>query len=114
MHSHAVDIRLNAGKKWAVNEAMKPHIELGRSALEAYIKEERTDHQELSKTLERHNQALIQSCTMTGKSHDELHKWLHPHMGLVDALSEARNEQKVSEIIKGLERSFQTYEDHFQ
>jgi hypothetical protein len=36
---------------------------------------------------------------MDGKSHDELHKWLHPHMALIESLQEAENDDAANKII---------------
>jgi hypothetical protein len=51
---------------------------------------------------------------MNGESHDELHKWLHPHIQLVDALSKAKNQEEADEIIAQLKESFQIYNTYFQ
>jgi hypothetical protein len=51
---------------------------------------------------------------MDGKSHEELHKWLHPHMQLIEDLGNADNDQQANEIIAQLNKSFQTYHNYFQ
>lgn len=57
---------------------------------------------------------LIGSCTMQGESHDELHKWLHPHIALIKKLEDAKD-PKVAEVIVGqIEQSFQTYQNYFE
>ncbi len=72
------------------------------------------DYKELGEQLGGQNKRLIKSCTMKGKSHDELHKWLHPHMQLVEALEDAENEQNANKTIKQLKESFQTFHNYFQ
>ncbi|MGB0918347.1 MAG: hypothetical protein ACPGU4_12210 [Flavobacteriales bacterium] len=114
-HSHEQEkIELNAGQKWKVNEEMKPHIEKGREMLSAYLTDGDTDYEKLAADLQEQNSKLIKSCTMDGKSHDELHKWLHPHLKLVKQLSDAENLEEANKITKELTVSFETYAKHFE
>src|SRR5690554_2302012 len=88
------ELELNNGEKWIVNEEMKPFVSKQEELLQTYIQTNQTDHQELARNLQEQNQQLIQSCTMTGKSHDELHKWLHPYMALLVDLEKARSKEE--------------------
>jgi len=108
------DINLNDGEKWKVNSEMKPHIERGNEMLDDFISENGTDYLQLAENLKAQNSALVKSCTMKGESHDELHKWLHPHLELTDQLSDAKSLDKAKEIIPQLEASFDTYENYFE
>ena len=56
----------------------------------------------------------MKSCTMKGESHDELHKWLHPHMELVEELSKAKTDEKANELVSQLRESYQSYNQYFQ
>lgn len=107
-------IELNDGKKWKVNEEMKPHIEAGRALLTTYLAEGGTDSKTLAAGLQEHNSKLIRSCTMDGKSHDELHKWLHPHLELVQELSKAQSADEVTRVTDKLEASYDLYDQHFE
>ena len=51
---------------------------------------------------------------MTGESHDELHKWLLPHIELINQLSLAENFNEAESVISQLEKSFQTYKSRFR
>lgn len=111
-HEHAAaSIELNNGQKWVVNAEMKPYILEGEQLLLNY---DGTDYKQLAEGLKAKNKGLIKSCTMDGKSHDELHKWLHPHMQLIDALDDAENKEDADKIIAELTSSFQTYHANFQ
>jgi hypothetical protein len=113
-HQHAEvspGIELDNGQKWQVNAEMTPYVQDAEKALSDYDNENYTA---LASQLTEKNQALINSCTMDGKSHDELHKWLHPHMELVKALSEAENTEKANQIVNEIKESFQTYNTYFQ
>ncbi|MDX9705319.1 MAG: hypothetical protein RBT46_06395, partial [Weeksellaceae bacterium] len=59
------------------------------------------------------NKKLIKSCTMEGQSHEELHKWLYPHIELLDALEVAENTESAAKIVEELQHSFATYHQYF-
>ena len=107
-------IELNNGEKWMVNEEMKPFVLKGNELVNTYVRENKTDFKTLAEQLKDQNNQLIQSCTMTGKSHDELHKWLHPHIELVENLAQATALNKANEIVKQLQHSYQVYGNYFQ
>ena len=104
-------IELNNGEKWKVNAEMTPFILEGKEILAKY---DNIDYKTLAKQLKEKNSGLIKSCTMDGKSHDELHKWLHPHMELIESLEKAENEQSANTVIEQLKKSFKTYSNYFQ
>jgi hypothetical protein len=71
------------------------------------------DYAVLSKKLLANIELLTSNCTMTGKAHDELHKWLLPYIDLVGELEAAKNEAKAAEFFKEVEKSFQTFNEYF-
>jgi hypothetical protein len=107
-------IELNNGARWLVNAEMKPFITESESILNTYISNGSADFKTLAKELADKNSGLIKSCTMDGKSHEELHKWLHPHMALIESLQEAENADTANKIISELKNSFEIYNQHFQ
>lgn len=107
-------IELNNGEKWVVNEEMKPFILKGEDLVQLYIQDEKTDFKSLTQQVKEQNSLLIKSCTMEGKSHDELHKWLHPHLELVEELEQAKNEDESVQIVQKLKHSYQQYHSYFQ
>ncbi len=106
-------IELNNGEKWAVNEEMKPFIDDAEKLLSAYIKKGDGDFHSLAEKLREKNQELIKSCTMEGKSHQELHKWLEPHLELVDELTDAQDAETANAIIAKLSDSYKLYNQYF-
>lgn len=106
-----VEIELNEGEKWTVNAEMKPYVMEAEQIISAY---DGGDHALLAEKLAEQNQALVKSCTMEGKSHEELHKWLHPHMELVSDLGEAESQEAADEIIADIKQSFGTYHKYFK
>jgi len=109
-HSEKEDtsISLNDGEKWKVNEEMLPHINKSEAIFNSF---EGDDYEKLSKDMMTHTNKLIQSCTMDGKSHDELHKWLHPHLELIKALG---NKEEGAEKYAGLKHSFEVFHTYFK
>lgn len=110
---HAETIELNSGAKWVVNEEMKPFVAKGELLVNKYVTAKLTDHQELAKQLKTENDALIKSCTMKGKDHDELHKWLAPHLGLVEELEKETDSAQAAETVNALQRSYALYHEFF-
>ncbi|MCZ2102314.1 MAG: hypothetical protein LC107_12360 [Chitinophagales bacterium] len=108
------DIELENGQKWAVNEEMKPFILNGEQLILNYIANEDTDYEKLAKGLVTENGNLIRSCTMQGKSHEELHKWLNPHILLTEDLEDAESSETAIFIVKKLAESYQMYHNYFQ
>ncbi|MCC2589643.1 hypothetical protein [Chryseobacterium sp. MFBS3-17] len=106
-------IELNNGEKWLVNEEMKPFVMKGEELVNAYIQDGKTDYKTLAEQLKDQNTQLIRSCTMTGKSHDELHKWLHPHLEIVKTLESETDEAKANQIVLSLQKSYQDYHHYF-
>lgn len=107
-------IELNNGTRWLVNAEMKPFITESESILNTYIANGSADFKTMAKELADKNSGLIKSCTMDGKSHEELHKWLHPHMALIESLQDAENADVANKIIAELKSSFEIYNQHFQ
>ena len=106
-------IELNNGKKWLVNEEMKPFVLKGEELVNTYIQDGKTDYKTLAEQLKDQNSQLIKSCTMDGKSHDELHKWLHPHLEIVKALENETDVTKVNGFVLQLQYSYQHYHQYF-
>ncbi|CAM4062491.1 hypothetical protein FLAN108750_08340 [Flavobacterium antarcticum] len=106
-------ITLNNGEQWVVNEEMKPFVMKSEAILDAYVKNNGTDYKKLAQDIKDQNDLLIKSCTMEGPSHDELHKWLHPHLELVGKLAETEDAAKAKEMVAELQTSYQMYHQYF-
>ena len=51
---------------------------------------------------------------MKGEAHGELHKWLVPHMNLIEALSNAGSTEEANRHVEHLQASFGLFEQYFQ
>lgn len=107
-------MNLNDGNKWLVNEEMKPYVEDAKTLLIDFKKNKSENYKELATALKNKNLQLIKSCTMKGQSHDELHKWLFPHIEKINELATANNTTEALKIIHQLENSFNIYDQYFQ
>lgn len=114
-HFNVVDgLFLNDGKKWLVNEEMKPHVLAGKESVQNFIDSEGSDYLALAESLKEHNQNLIKSCTMTGTPHDVLHEWLAPHLDLTKELEDAAdNKEEAEALVAKLQESYEEYENFF-
>ena len=106
-------IQMNNGSKWLVNNEMKPFVMKGEELVKTYIEKKQTDYKTLATKVKQQNEQLIKSCTMDGASHDELHKWLHPHLELTKKLENDTDVAHADATVKELERSYNSYHDYF-
>ena len=61
-HNTDLDIALNAGEKWMINDEMKPNIAKGEADLNDYIASNSTDYKSLAEKLKEADNSLISSC----------------------------------------------------
>lgn len=112
-HDESTEIELNNGEKWTVDKEMMVHIRNMEKDVASFAKSAEKDYETLSKKLLSNIDLLTSNCTMTGKAHDELHKWLLPYIDLVGELEKAENEVKAAEFFKEIEESFHTFNEYF-
>lgn len=113
-HESSDPLELDNGDRWVVNEEMKPYVAQGEALVDEFINDDKQDYRVLAEDVKEQNTQLILSCTMTGKSHDELHKWLHPHLELVDRLEKTTDEREAKNLVAQLQTSYEVYHQHFQ
>ena len=75
---------------------------------------EQKDYKSLAEKLQSNIDLLTSNCTLKGKAHDELHKWLLPYIDLVKELSEAKDETEASKQYENIQTSFTTFNQYFQ
>ena len=107
-------IELDNGQKWKVNEEMKPFVEEGKKILNEYIQNEDSDYTGLAAALSEQDNKLIESCTMEGKSHEELHNWLHPHLDIISDLESTKDTTQAKKLVEQLRASYVDFEKYFQ
>ncbi len=77
-HDENETIELNNGEKWKVDENMITHIRNMENDVSNFKGTTLTEYKTLSENLQKNVDLLTSNCTMKGKAHDELHKWLLP------------------------------------
>ena len=116
-HQHNAEIQtieLNNGEKWKVDANMITHIRNMKNDVISFAKVEQKDYKSLSEKLQSNIDLLTSNCTMKGKAHDELHKWLLPYIDLVKELSEAKDETEAEKQFQNIQTSFNTFNQYFQ
>ena len=112
--SNTPAIELNQGEKWKINAEMMPPLEASEKLILDFSASDNKNYQDLAKKLKENNQVLISSCTMKGKSHDELHKWLHPYIALLDTLEKSDDDREANQVFGKIEQSFEIFNKYFQ
>lgn len=107
-------IELNNGEKWKVDANMLVHIRNMENDVISFDKVEQKDYKSLGEKLQSNIDLLTSNCTMKGKAHDEMHKWLLPYIDLVKELSEAKNETEAEKQFQNIQTSFTTFNQYFQ
>ena len=94
---------------------VKPsNLTMVKNGVVSIAKVEQKDYKSLSEKLQSNIDLLTSNCTMKGKAHDELHKWLLPYIDLVKELSEAKDETEASKHFENIQISFTTFNQYFQ
>jgi hypothetical protein len=116
-HKHNAEIQtieLNNREKWKVDANMITHIRNMENDINSFANVEQKDFKSLAEKLQSNIDLLTSNCTMKGKAHDELHKWLLPYIDLVKELSEAKDETEASKQFENIQTSFTTFNQYFQ
>lgn len=116
-HSESSAIELNNGAKWTVVPDMMKFIKTMESDIQQFSGTETTDLKEFQKLgtgLQKNIDLLTSNCTMEGKAHDELHKWLVPYIDLVSEFNESKNSNEAFTNFEELKASFQTFNQYFE
>lgn len=113
-HSHQKNekINLNKGKKWKVDEKMMGYFRKMEKDLNEYDNSKDKDYNLLAWKLKESVNLLVSSCTMSGKAHDELHKWLVSYLDLVDKLNTS-SEATSKDTYEKLKSSFTEFNTFF-
>jgi hypothetical protein len=107
-------IKLNSGKKWKVVGKMLSYVRLMEKNMDEFKNLEDQDFAVLAANLQSNVDSLITNCTMTGQGHNELHKWLVPHIQLLEELSYTSNTPNAEEILRSIQVSFDTFNTYFE
>lgn len=116
-HSEIDSIELNNGAKWKVVSEMIVHIRNMESDINRFSETthpELKDFTQLGASLQKNVDLLTSNCTMEGKAHDELHKWLLPYIDMVDKLNKSKNNDEALRIFEEIKASYKTFNLYFE
>lgn len=108
------NIELVNNEKWEVNKEMMVHIKNMESDIEAVSNQSSPNYEELGSKLDENIGLLTSNCTMTGKAHDELHKWLHPFIDLVKELNAADSKEDQKQSFEAIQESMNEFNTYFK
>jgi hypothetical protein len=116
-HSENDSIELNNGSKWKVVPEMMKHIKNMESDINSFSETQQTelkDFTQLGLSLQKNIDLLTSNCTMEGKAHDELHKWLLPYIDMVEKLNKSKNSDEALQTFKEIKYSFKIFNLYFE
>lgn len=116
-HHHAKEgdvLKLNGEEKWVVNEEMMVNVRNIEKEVTSFSGTTMEDYAKLSKGLKTSISQITSSCTMTGESHDELHKWLLPHIEMVNEFADVQTVDNASVHYDHIKESFVTFNTFFK
>lgn len=116
-HTDNDSIELDNGAKWKVVPEMLAHIRNMESDINRFSETKHTelkDFTELGDRLQKNVDLLTSNCTMEGKAHDELHKWLLPYIDMVDNLNKSKDSNEASHIFEDINLSYKTFNRYFE
>lgn len=116
-HHHGEEIEhieLDNGKKWVVDKNMMVHIAKMQFYVSDFEKSNDKDYHNLALKLSKCIDSLTSSCTMEGKAHDELHKWLVPFIELNEKFLKAKDIRDSEVIYAEIKSSFEEFTKYFE
>ncbi|MFB5946428.1 hypothetical protein [Albibacterium profundi] len=103
-------VKLDNGEKWIANIETNEGIDNMLAMVKKEKSKETPDYVMLKERLDKEFNVLLEKCTMTGESHDQLHNYLLPLKAKIDKLDP--NSSK--EAIKEIENHLLTYYGYFK
>lgn len=114
LEKNTYNIELVNNEKWEVNKEMMVHIKNMESDIEAASHQPSPNYEELGSKLDENIGLLTSNCTMTGKAHDELHKWLLPFIDLVKDLNAADSKEDQKQSFEAIQESMNEFNTYFK
>lgn len=116
-HSESDSIELNNGAKWKVVPKMLKYIRNMESDINQFAETKHSDlkdYTQLGSSLRKNIDLLTSNCTMEGKAHDELHKWLVPYIDMVDKLNKSKDNNEAFHNFEEIKSSYKTFNLYFE
>jgi hypothetical protein len=107
-------IETDHGKKWKVDAAMMAHIQKMEEGLRSFSGSSLPEFKTLAQQTNGHLNELTSFCTMSGRAHDELHKWLVPFLDLATDFEKAENETAAASKLTAIKKQMEVFHQYFE
>ncbi len=108
------NLELNNGKKWVMPGPMMAHMRTVEKAVGEFSAAPQADHALLASEIQQNLGRLVTGCTMEGKAHDELHKWLMPFLGLSADYSKASDPRIQQQKLREMQQALLVFNEYFE
>jgi hypothetical protein len=112
--AHGPPLELNHGKKWIVPSPMMEQVRTIEKAVRDLDAAPTKNHAALAAAIREHLGQLVTKCTMEGKAHEELHKWLMPFLGLSEAYFKATDPSVQEKKFREVQQSLAVFNEYFE
>jgi len=113
-HHETGEVLLNDGKKWEANLETTEGIKKMQELMSDFTDKESTlGYASLKENLETEFTAIFEKCTMKGESHNQLHNYLKPMLGLFDGL-ESSNLEMCKKSYNTMDKHLSQYINYFE
>ena len=107
-------IELDGNNKWKIVDNMMIHIDKMDQDVTNFKGSSYDEYQDLAALLLDNIHSLTSNCTMTGKAHDELHKWLLPFIDTVDKFAYSKNKEDAAKQFEEVKKSMSVFHQYFE
>lgn len=107
------DIQLDQGQPWKANKATTDGIKNMSKLIHNEQRSSATAYRELAASLNEEMNTLIQKCTMTGPSHDNLHVYLQPLLLKLSELTKVESSKEGAQTTLEIMHHLEQYDTYF-
>lgn len=109
-----INIELVDNIKWPVDKPMMAHIQNIKNDVVQFKGASLDEYHKLAGEIDNHLSLLTSNCTMTGKGHDELHKWLLPFLEVSKSFANSKDLKTAKEKYQVIKESFKLVDVNFK
>lgn len=109
-HGEIGEVELDNGEKWKANLETNEGVKKMLALVNEEKSKESPDYLTLKENLDKEFMTVLEKCTMTGESHDQLHNYLLPLKARVDQLQSNSERHEIED----LDDYLLTYQNYFE
>ncbi len=107
-------LSLNEGKKWVLAKPMMVHIRNLEKEVQDFESTPGGDETVLARHIQENLGRFVTNCTMEGKAHEELHKWLMPLLGVSAEYAKATDPRVQQQKRQEIQESLEVFHSYFE